>query len=472
MYREATHQAFLSGLKNSSHYPDGLIYQGGTIMLENLFKLKENGTDVKTEVVAGFTTFMTMAYIIIVNPNILSAAGMPFNGVFIATIAGIILGTLAMAFLTNYPFALASGMGLNAFFAFYVCGALGVSWQIALGLIFIEGILFIILSILPVREMIVNSIPMGLKSGISAGIGLFIAFIGLQGAGIIISDEATLIALTPNLLSGAALVAVIGLVITGILMARGVKGSIFIGIILTTVIAWILTARGLIEGVVDIGAAGIFELPSVSDWAEIFGQLDIAGAFNISFIGILLTFLFVDMFDTAGTLIGVSQQAGYLDDEGNLPKASKALLADAIGTTGGALFGTSTVTTYVESASGVADGGRTGLTGVVVSILFFLSLFFLPLVKMIPGAATAPALIIVGTMMISNITKIDWDDFTEVLPAFMTMIIMPLAYSISDGIAFGFITYPLIKLFTGKGKEVHWLVYVLGIVFLAYFIWL
>jgi len=441
-------------------------------MLERYFKLKENGTDVKTEVLAGFTTFMTMAYIIAVNPGILSATGMPFEGVFIATVAGIILGTLCMAFLTNYPFALASGMGLNAFFAFSVVIGMGVSWQVALGLVFIEGIIFIILSILPVREMIVNAIPMALKSGISAGIGLFIAFIGLQNAGIITKSDATLVTLTDKLLSGSALIAVIGLIITGILMARKVKGAIFIGILLTTAIAWIFTGLGWISGVVDPTQVGFFALPKMSDWSQVLGQLDIIGALNFGLIGVLLSFLFVDMFDTVGTLVGVSQQAGYLDEEGNLPKASKALLADAIGTTGGAIFGTSTVTTYIESASGVAEGGRTGLTGVVVSVLFFLTLFFAPLVKMIPGAATAPALVIVGTMMLKNITKLDWDDFTEVLPAFVAMLVMPLAYSISDGIAFGFIVYPLVKLFTGKGEKVHWLVYVLGVVFLAYFIWL
>src|SRR5690554_487160 len=415
---------------------------------------------------------MTMAYIIAVNPGILSATGMPFEGVFIATIAGIILGTLCMAFMTNYPFALASGMGLNAFFAFSVVIGMGISWQVALGLIFIEGVLFIILSVLPVREMIVNAIPMALKSGISAGIGLFIAFIGFQNAGIIVSDPDTLLKLTDKLLSGAGLIAVIGLVITGILMARKVKGGIFFGIIITAAIAWLFTGFGWISGVVDTAEIGFFALPRMSDWGQVLGQLDILGALNIGLIGVLLSFLFVDLFDTAGTLVGVSQQAGYLDKEGNLPKASKALLADAIGTTGGAVFGTSTVTTYVESASGVAEGGRTGLTGVVVSVLFFLTLFFAPLVKMIPGAATAPALIIVGTMMLKNITKLDWEDFTEVLPAFITMLVMPLAYSISDGIAFGFIVYPLVKLCTGRKKEVHWLVYVLGAVFLAYFIWL
>jgi adenine/guanine/hypoxanthine permease len=437
-------------------------------MLESLFRLKENKTSVKTEVLAGFTTFMTMAYIIFVNPAILSDAGMPFNGVFIATIAGIILGTLAMAFLTNYPFALASGMGLNAFFAYSVVIGMGVSWQIALGIVFVEGIIFIILSVLPVRKMIVNSIPMGLKTAIGAGIGLFIAFIGLQNAGIIVDNPATLVGLG-NILSGPALVALVGLILTGILHALKVKGSLLWGIILATIFGWLVPAA---EGTVTPAFNGLVAMPSMGDWSSVLFKLDIGGALSLGLFGVILSFLFVDMFDTAGTLVGVSQQAGYLDKEGNLPKASNALLADAIGTTGGALFGTSTVTTYVESASGVAEGGRTGLTGVVIAILFFLSLFFRPLIGIVPAAATAPALIIVGTMMLANITRINWKDFTEVLPAFMTIVVMPLSYSIAHGIAIGFIVYPLIKLFTGRGKEVHWLVYTLGVIFLAYFIWL
>ncbi|KXS49429.1 MAG: putative MFS transporter, AGZA family, xanthine/uracil permease [Halanaerobium sp. 4-GBenrich] len=429
--------------------------------LENLFKLQENNTDVKTEVIAGFTTFMTMAYIIFVNPTILSDAGMPFDGVFIATIMGAVLGTMAMALLSNYPFALASGMGLNAFFAYSVVIGMGVSWQAALGIIFLEGVIFIILSVTPVREMIVNSIPMALKTGISTGIGLFIAFIGLQNAEIVVNNDATLVGMG-NLLEGSALVALFGLIFTGILHAKKVKGALLWGILASTVFGWFNGVTPAFNGVVA--------MPKMSDWSGVLFQLDIGAALNVGMIGVILSFLFVDMFDTAGTLVGVSQQAGYIDENGDLPKASRALLADAIGTTGGALFGTSTVTTYVESASGVAEGGRTGLTGVVVSILFFLSLFFKPLIAIVPGAATAPALIIVGTMMMTNITALDWDDFTEILPAFIAMIAMPLTYSISNGIALGFIVYPLVKLFTGKGKDVHWLVYVLGVVFVFYFV--
>lgn len=433
-------------------------------MLENLFKLRENGTDVKTEVIAGFTTFMTMAYIIFVNPNMLSAAGMPYEGVFIATIVGSVLGTLSMALLTNYPFALASGMGLNAFFAFTVVGQMGVSWQTALGLVFLEGIIFILLSVLPVRKMIVNSIPMGLKTGISAGIGLFIAFIGLKNAAIVVADPATLVKLG-DITSGPALVALAGLIITGVLYAMRVKGALLWGIIISTII-------GLLNGVTSLdNFQGIVALPQMKEWSTVLFKLDIGSALQLGTIGVLLSFLFVDMFDTAGTLVGVAQQADYLDENGDLPQASGALLADAIGTTGGALFGTSTVTTYVESASGVAEGGRTGLTGVVVAALFFLALFFRPIVGLVPDAATAPALIIVGVMMITNVTKIDWNDFTEALPAFVTMVVMPLTYSIANGIALGFIVYPLMKLLTGKGKNVHWLVYTLGVLFMAYFIW-
>lgn len=432
-------------------------------MLENFFKLKENGTNVKTEFMAGLITFMTMAYIIFVNPSILADAGMPFEGVFIATIMGAVLGTLCMAFITNYPFALASGMGLNAFFAYTLVGQMGLSWQVALGLVLLEGILFIIISILPIREMIVNSIPMSIKTGISAGIGLFIAFLGLKNAGIIVDDPATFLAMG-DILSGPALIALLGLIITGILHARKVRGAILYGIIISTILGWFNGVTPPLNGIVA--------LPSMKDWSTVLFKLDLRGALQIGTIPAMISLLFVDIFDTAGTLVGVAQHADYLDEKGNLPKAGGALLADAIGTTGGALFGTSTVTTYVESAAGVGAGGRTGLTGVFVSLFFLLALFFRPIVGLVPSAATAPALIIVGTMMITNITKLDWNDFTEVLPAFVTMIFMPFTTSIANGIALGFIVYPLVKLFTGKGKEVHWLVYTLAALFVFYFIFI
>lgn len=432
-------------------------------IFERLFKLKENQTDVKTEILAGITTFITMSYIIFVNPAILSETGMPYNGVFIATIVSSILGTLSMAFLTNYPFALAPGMGLNAFFAYSVVIGLGISWKTALGLVFIEGIIFIILSLTPIRKTLVNSIPMSLKTAISAGIGLFIAFIGLQNAKIVVADPSTLVTMG-QLFSGPSLIALLGLIITAILFSLKIKGALLLGIIISTIL-------GLFNGVTPI-PEGIIALPKMSDWSTVLFKLDLHSAFSFDMIGIMISFLFVDIFDTAGTLIGVSQQVGYLKEDGTLPKADKAMLADAIATTGGALFGTSTVTTYVESAAGVSAGGRTGLTGIVVSILFFLSLFFRPIISIVPSAATAPVLIIVGVMMLSNILKIQWDDFTEVIPAFIAMITMPLTYSVSNGIALGFITYPILKLFTGKGKEVHWMVYLLCVLFILYFIWL
>jgi len=433
--------------------------------LEKKFQLSKNGTDVKTEIVAGFTTFMTMAYIIFVNPTILSDTGMPWNGVFIATIMGTILGTVCMALLTNYPFALAPGMGLNAFFAYSVVIGMGVSWQIALGIVFLEGILFIILSITPIREMLINGIPMVLKSSISAGIGLFIAFIGLQNAGWVAKNEATLVTIG-KVFSSNGLVALSGLVLMGVLHTLKVKGAILWGIIGATIIGYLPGLR------VSPPFQGLVAFPQFSDWSEVLFKMDIGGALNLSLVAVIFSFLFVDLFDTAGTLVGVSAQAGYLDKDGNLPKASQALLADAIGTTGGAIFGTSTVTTYIESASGVSEGGRTGLTGIVVAILFLLSLFFKPLVSIVPVVATAPALIVVGTMMIRNILHIKWEDFSEALPAFVCLITIPMTYSIANGIALGFIIYPLIKLLSGKGKEVHSLVYVLGLLFILKFIWL
>ncbi len=436
---------------------------GNAGILENLFKLSENNTDVKTEFIAGVTTFMTMAYIIFVNPDILTAAGMPFEGVFIATIAGIILGTLAMAFLTNYPFALASGMGLNAFFAFSVVEGMGVAWQVALGIIFVEGILFIVLSVSNVRKKLVNGIPMSLKIGIAAGIGLFIAFIGFQNAGYAVPYEGTGVEFG-EFLTGDSLVATVGLVVAGILYALKIKGALLIAILAATIF-------GFIPGVTPFPDA-IVQLPRMGDWNQVFFELDLAAVFDAGLIAVILSFLFVDLFDTAGTLVGLSAQAGYLDEDGNLPKANRALLADAIGTTGGALFGTSTVTTYIESASGIEEGGRTGLTGIFVALLFFLSLFFMPIVGMVPSAATAPALIIVGVMMTSNVVDLDWDDYTEIIPAFLAMVTMPFAYSISHGIAVGFVVYPVIKLFTGRKEETNVLTWVLFVVFVLYFIFL
>ncbi len=426
--------------------------------MEKLFKLKEHNTSVKTEVVAGLTTFLTMAYILIVNPQILSNTGMDMGGVFTATALSAAIATLVMAFAANLPFALAPGMGLNAFFAFTVVLTMGYSWQFALTAVFLEGIIFIILTLLNVREAIINCIPRNVKRAISVGIGLFIAFIGLQNAGIIVNDDATLVILG-DVTSSVPLLAIIGLVITGVLLAFKIKGSLLIGIIATTVI-------GLPLGITQL-PSGSWAPPSL---APIFFQFDFSQVFTIDMLVVLFTFLFVDMFDTVGTLIGVSTKAGIIDKDGNIPKVKGALFADAIGTTVGACLGTSTVTTYVESASGVAEGGRTGLTAFTTAIFFLLALFVSPLFLMIPGAATAPALVLVGLFMMSPIIHIDFEDYTEAIPAFLTIIMMPLAYSIADGIMFGMLGYVVLKLLSGKSKDVNIVTIIVAIVFLIKFI--
>lgn len=431
--------------------------------VEERFKLNENKTTVRTEVMAGITTFMTMAYILFVNPSILAEAGMSFDAVMMATAFSAVVATLLMAFLANYPFALAPGMGLNAYFTYSVVFGMGYTWQVALGSVFISGLVFILLSLSGIREMIIDAVPTSLKNAIGAGIGLFIAFIGLQNAGLVQSDPATIIALG-NLHDPAVLLASIGILITGILLARKVNGAILWGILLTTIL-------GIPFGVTSM-PDGFIKIPTFATWAPVFGKLDIRGALNLGIIEVVFAFLFVDMFDTIGTLIGVSQQAGFLDKEGKLPRANKALLADAIGTVFGAVFGTPTVTTYVESASGVAVGGRTGLANVVTAGCFLLSVFFLPVIGIVPAAATAPALIVVGAMMLRSVVDVPWGEMDEALPAFIAMIAMPFTYSIATGIALGFIVYPVIKLAMGKGKQVHTLTYVLAFLFVLRFIYL
>lgn len=432
-----------------------------TGFLERTFKLNEHKTDVKTEIVAGITTFMTMAYILAVNPGMLSAAGMNADGVFAATAISAAIATLIMAFYANYPFVLAPGMGLNAFFAFTVCGIMGYSWQFALTAVFLEGIIFIIMSFFNIREAIVNAIPMNLKNAVSAGIGLFIAFIGFQGAGIIVADEATLVKLG-DLTASTAIVAILGIIITGILLHKKVKGAILIGILASTVI-------GIPFGVTNLPDT-FFSLPP--SLAPVAFKLNFSEIFSLDMVIVLFTFLFVDLFDTIGTLVGVSSKANMLDEKGNLPKVKQALLADAIGTTVGALLGTSTVTTYVESASGVSEGGRTGLTAFTAAILFILALFIAPIFGMIPGAATAPALILVGLAMMSSVLNVDFDDYTEAIPAFLAIIMMPIAYSIAEGIVFGMVSYVVLKLLAGKGKEVSPVMYVLSILFVLKYIFL
>ncbi len=429
--------------------------------MEKLFKLKENNTNVRTEVIAGITTFMTMAYIIFVNPALLSdefGAGMDFGAVMTATIIAAGLTTILMGLLTNYPFALASGMGLNAFFSFVVASQYG--WQTALGAVFISGVVFTILVLTRAIGYIDAAVPITLKRAVAAGIGLFIAYIGLQGGGIIVTDPATQITMG-NLTEPGPLLTLIGILITAVLMARKVRGGILIGILLTTIVSFFMGIKALPTGLGDI-----FGMPATL--APIAFKLDLKAALSIP-IFVIFSFVFVDVFDTMGTLLGTGARAGFLDKEGRLPKVDRAMLADAIGTMSGALLGTSTVTTYVESTAGVSEGGRTGLTAVVTGLLFFLSLFIAPLAGLIPTEATAPALVIVGVLMVGSVTKIDFDDFTEALPAFLTIIFMPLAYSIADGIAFGFIAYPVVKVVAGRWKEVHWLVYVLAAVALIHF---
>lgn len=432
-----------------------------TGFLERTFKLNENKTNVKTEIIAGITTFMTMGYILAVNPGILSAAGMDPGGVFTATALSAVIATVIMAFYANYPFVLAPGMGLNAFFAFSVCGIMGHSWEFALTAVFLEGIIFILLSFVNAREAIVNAIPMNLKNAVSVGIGLFIAFIGFQGAGIIVNDDAVLVKLG-DVTSPAAIVAILGIIITGILLHKKVKGAILIGILASTIIGLPLGVTPMPEKIVSLP-------PSLSQVAF---KLNFSEIFTLDMLVVLFTFLFVDVFDTIGTLIGVASKADMLDEKGTLPRVKPALFADAVGTTVGALLGTSTVTTYVESASGVAEGGRTGLTALTSAVLFALALFLAPLFGIIPSAATAPALIIVGLFMMSPIKKIDLDDFTEAIPAFLTIIMMPIAYSIAEGIVFGMVSYAVLKLLTGKGKEVSPVIYILSVLFVLKYIFL
>ena len=430
----------------------------GVGKMERFFKLKERGTDVKTEIMAGITTFMTMAYILAVNPGILSASpGMSFSKIFAATAITSCVATLIMGLLANLPFALSAGMGLNAFFAYTVCLGMGYSFQWALTAIFVEGIIFLLLTFLNVREAIVNSIPPSLKKAIAAGIGLFIAFIGLQNAGIIVGG-ATLVELSASWFKGPAGVAMIGLIITSILLVRKVRGALLIGIIITTII-------GIPFGVTTY--AGGSYLPSAPYFFEFaFKDIFSSGKQTFDFIVVMFTFLFVDMFDTVGTLIGCAGKSGLIQKDGTIPNCKEALFADAVGTTVGAILGTSTVTTFVESASGVAEGGRTGLTAITVAVLFFLSLFLEPLFGSIPSAATAPALIIVGVLMITPIKDLDFSDYTEGIPAFLTMLFMVTAYSISDGIMFGILSFVLIKLFTGKVKEIGTTTWVVASLFL------
>ncbi len=460
-------------------------------MLEKLFKLKDNNTDVRTEVLAGITTFMTMAYILAVNPSILAVAGMDQGAVFTATALASFIGTLLMAFLANYPFALAPGMGLNAYFAYTVVLGMGYEWEVALTAVFVEGIIFIVLSLTNVREAIFNAIPLNLKAAVSVGIGLFIAFIGLQNANIVVGG-ATLVELFSidgyNLANGVTagfhdvgitvLLAIAGVVITGILVIKNIKGNILWGILITWILGIICQLAGIYVPNPELGFYGL--LPDFSNGLSIpsimpvFGKLQFNGIFTLNFIVVIFAFLFVDMFDTIGTLIGVASKADMLDEEGKLPKIKGALMADAVATTAGAVLGTTTTTTFVESASGVTEGGKTGLTSVTTAILFGLALFLSPIFLAIPSFATAPALIVVGFYMLTNVVNIDFNDISEALPCYICIAAMPFFYSISEGISMGVISYVALNLITGKAKEkkISLLMYVLAVLFILKYIFL
>ena len=440
-------------------------------MLEKMFHLKENKTDVKTEVIAGITTFMAMAYILAVNPSILSAAGMDAQAVLIATALASFVGTLCMALMANYPFALAPGLGLNAYFAYTVVLTMGYTWQFALFAVFVEGIIFIVLSVTNVREAIFNAIPLQLKKGVSVGIGLFVAFIGLCNGNVVVASDSTKVSIVSfktdfSTVGICAILALIGLIIISVLYVKKIKGAILIGIIATWILGIICQLTGLYQGLSVLPVWSDFNLGAIAlTFGKAFSGDAFAGIKVLDFITIMLSFLFVDIFDTLGTLIGCADKADMLDKDGKLPKIKQALLADAIATSIGAIFGTSTTTTFVESSSGVSEGGRTGLTSVVTGLLFLLSVFLSPIFIAIPSFATAPALIFVGFLMISAVKDIKFDDATESIPAYLALLTMPLMYSISDGIAVGVVSYVLINLFTGKGKKVAPLMYILAVLF-------
>jgi AGZA family xanthine/uracil permease-like MFS transporter len=430
--------------------------------LDRFFKLRQKKTDVKTEILAGITTFVALAYIIFVNPNILADAGIPKEAAIASTIYATVVATMLMSLWANYPIAVAPGMGLNAFFAYYVVGVLQLPWQVALGAVFISGILFLILTMGGIRQAIIKAVPMNLKCSIGVGIGLFIAFIGLKNSGIIVADKATFITVG-KLTALEPLLACFGLVLTAVLMARSVKGSMLIGILITTILGMVFGAVPTPKGIGDIMS---FNIPSVM---PTFMQLDISGAWEYGIFSIIFTFTIVELFDNMGTLIGLTRKAKLMDDKGNIENLDKALTTDAIGTVTSAVLGTSTVTSYVESAAGIAEGGKTGLTSLTVAVLFIVALLFAPLIGLVPGFATAPALILVGALMMAEISQVSFEDVTDGFPAFLTIIMMPLTFSIANGFAFGFISYTFIKSLTGKAKEVSWIMWAVSLAFLINF---
>lgn len=430
-------------------------------MLKKLFGFDHTKTTIRREIVAGITTFLTMSYILAVNPTMFGLLdGMPSGAIFTSTTLAAIIGCLAMAFLGKLPFGLAPGMGLNAFFVYSVCLGMGYSWQFALTAVFIEGIIFILLTLGNIREAIVNAIPQSLRNAIGAGIGLFVAFIGLSSAGVVVHDDATLVALG-DVTSGSALLALIGLIITSLLYMRNVPGSILIGILVTMII-------GMFMGVTEF--KGIVSHPE--SIAPIFCKFEFENVFTLDMLVVVLTFLFIDMFDTVGTLVGVCTKANMIDRDGKIYRIKQAFMADAIATTAGAVLGTSTTTTYIESAAGVAQGGRSGLTAFSVAVCFVIALFFSPLFLSIPAAATAPALIIVGLLMLEPIAKIQWHDFTEAIPAFVCVIMMPFTYSISNGILLGMIAYVVINVMSGRYKKISTTMYILALLFVLKYIFI
>ena len=435
--------------------------KGNKSILDRVFKLSEHNTTVKTEIIAGITTFMTMAYILVVNPSVLGDAGMNKDAVFAATAIAAFIGSSVMGLLANYPIALAPGMGLNAFFAYTVVLQMGYSWQFALCAVLIEGLIFILLTVTNVREKIIDCIPKVLKHAVTAGIGLFIAFIGLVNAGIVEGGGAIL--QLGNMQSPTVLLSIAGLVIAAVLLSKNVKGTFLLAMVVTTTI-------GIVAGLVQLPSAIVSSVPSLKPVFLQAFSVPVNQIFSLDMIVVVFTFLFVDLFDTVGCLVGVASKGNMLDENGKLPKAKQALFADAIATTTGSLLGTSTVTAYVESASGIGEGGRTGLTAITTGLLFLLSLFFAPIFTAIPAQATAPVLILVGVMMASSLLEIDFSDFTNAIPAFLTFAMMPLAYSIADGIIFGIISFTILKLATGKKKEVNLSLILLSIMFILKFI--
>lgn len=427
--------------------------------VERFFKVREKGSTVRTELIAGMTTFIAMAYILFVNPNILADAGIPKEAAIASTIWIAALASLAMGIFANYPVALAPGMGLNAFFAYYVCGVLGLHWTVALGAVFFSGVLFLILTVGGIRQAIINAVPRDLKYAISVGIGLFIAFIGLKGTGLIVENSATYVSLG-HVTAPTTLLSLFGLLLTAALMARNVHGSILIGIFVTTILAMILGMTPAPKGITDIVST------SLPHMGETFGQLDLAGAWHYGLVSIIFTFTVVELFDNMGTLIGLTTKAKMVRPDGHIENIDKALTTDAVGTMVSAMFGTSTVTSYIESAAGIAAGGRTGLTAVAAGVLFLAALLFTPLIGLVPAFATAPALILVGALLMSEVGKIDFSDFTNALPVFLTIIMMPLTSSIANGFAFGFISYTVMKLCAGQYKKVSWIMYLVSIAFL------